>query len=66
MVAKKDWQDAKKKQKARGMSMESTSVDSGNPNQELPPQYQPEMDEMRCILYAHGGTSIQSRSHADI
>ncbi|KAI0753082.1 hypothetical protein C8Q80DRAFT_1097008 [Daedaleopsis nitida] len=56
IVAKKDWQEAKKKQKARGMSMEGASLDSGNTHQELPPGYQPEMDEMRCILYAHGGS----------
>lgn len=55
IVAKKDWQEAKKKQKARGMSMEGASLDSGNTHQELSPGYQPEMDEMRCILYAHGG-----------
>lgn len=55
IVAKKDWQEAKKKQKARGMSYDGAPVDSGNTQQDLPPQYQPEMDQMRCILYAHGG-----------
>ncbi|TFK88448.1 alpha/beta-hydrolase [Polyporus arcularius HHB13444] len=55
IVARKDWQEAKKKQKARGMSSDGAPVDNGNTHQELPPQYQPEMDEMRCILYAHGG-----------
>ena len=56
IVAKKDWQEAKKKQKARGMSSDGAPVDNGSTQQELPPQYQPEMDQMRCILYAHGGT----------
>lgn len=60
IVAEKDWQEAKKKQKARGLSMETPAVDGGNAHQELPPQYQPEMDEMRCILYAHGGTLANS------
>ncbi|RPD68091.1 alpha/beta-hydrolase [Lentinus tigrinus ALCF2SS1-7] len=55
IVAKKDWQEAKKKQKARGMSHDGAPVENGNTQQELPAQYQPEMDEMRCILYAHGG-----------
>ena len=55
IVAKKDWQEAKKKQKARGMSYDGAPVDNGNTQQDLPPQYQPEMDEMRCVLYAHGG-----------
>ncbi|KAI1785206.1 alpha/beta-hydrolase [Ganoderma leucocontextum] len=58
IVAKKDYQEAKRKQKARRMSMDASSPgpqDGENPNQEIPPSYQPEMDEMRCILYAHGG-----------
>ncbi|KAI0359652.1 alpha/beta-hydrolase [Trametes cingulata] len=56
IVAKKDWQEAKKRQKARGVSTDGpASLDPGNPNQEMPATYQPEMDEMRCILYAHGG-----------
>ncbi|KAI0827909.1 alpha/beta-hydrolase [Trametes gibbosa] len=55
IVAKKDWQEAKRRQKAR-----ETSTDGGTPSldtaqQEVPATYQPEMDEMRCILYAHGG-----------
>ncbi|KAH9856007.1 alpha/beta-hydrolase [Lenzites betulinus] len=59
IVAKKDWQEAKRRQKAR-----DASTDGGTPSldaaaaqqpQEMPETYQPEMDEMRCILYAHGG-----------
>ncbi|KAI9062340.1 alpha/beta-hydrolase [Trametes sanguinea] len=62
IVAKKDWQEAKKRQKARQASTGSPSpdaggpsLDAGNTSQEMPATYQPEMDEMRCILYAHGG-----------
>ncbi|KAI0365597.1 alpha/beta-hydrolase [Pilatotrama ljubarskyi] len=62
IVAKKDWQEAKKRQRARGVSTDgAASLDSGNPNQEMPATYQPEMDEMRCILYAHGGLLIRAR-----
>ena len=59
-MAKKDYQEAKKKQKARQMSMSASSPlprDGDDASQEMPPSYQPEMDEMRCVLYAHGGTS---------
>ena len=49
IVAKKDWQEVKKKQKARGVS-----VDGGIPAGPST-EYKPEMDQMRCILYAHGG-----------
>ena len=44
---KKDW-EAKKKQKARGVS-----VDDGIPVGPSPST--PEMDQMHCILYAHSG-----------
>ncbi|KAI0629024.1 alpha/beta-hydrolase [Trametes polyzona] len=56
IVAKKDWQEAKRKQKAREASVDGPpSMDAGNPSQDAPATYQPEMDEMRCVLYAHGG-----------
>ncbi|KAI8973983.1 Alpha/Beta hydrolase protein [Trametes punicea] len=58
IVAKKDWQEAKKRQKAREASSPdpgAASPEADNPNQEMPATYQPEMDQMRCILYAHGG-----------
>ncbi|KAI0645263.1 alpha/beta-hydrolase [Trametes meyenii] len=56
IVAKRDWQEAKRKQKAREASTDGApSLDAGNTSQEMPATYQPEMDEMRCILYAHGG-----------
>ncbi|TBU41951.1 alpha/beta-hydrolase [Dichomitus squalens] len=54
MVAKKDYQEAKKKQKACGTSGPEPP-ENGDANEEMPSQYQPEMDEMRCVLYAHGG-----------
>ncbi|KAH9942207.1 alpha/beta-hydrolase [Epithele typhae] len=47
IAAKKDWEEAKKKQKTRRASMDGA--------QESSAEYKPEMDQMRCILYAHGG-----------
>ncbi|OJT01964.1 AB hydrolase superfamily protein C4A8.06c [Trametes pubescens] len=56
IVAKKDWQEAKRRQKARESTSDGgPSLDASQPSQEMPATYQPEMDEMRCILYAHGG-----------
>ncbi|KAL1941449.1 hypothetical protein VTO73DRAFT_7266 [Trametes versicolor] len=56
IVAKKDWQEAKRRQKARESSSDGgPSLDAGQSSQETPATYEPEMDEMRCILYAHGG-----------
>ena len=48
IVAKKDWQEVKRRQKSRAMSMDDAP-------QGPAPEYKPEMDQMRCILYAHGG-----------
>ncbi|KAI0790560.1 hypothetical protein C8Q75DRAFT_806462 [Abortiporus biennis] len=70
IVAKKDWAEAKKKAKAHKKTPTSSSRPSVERSQSLPhidsegsdgngetssEHYQPEMDEMRCILYAHGG-----------
>ncbi|PIL33424.1 hypothetical protein GSI_04046 [Ganoderma sinense ZZ0214-1] len=58
IVAKKDYQEAKRRQKVRQMSMSTPSSlprDGDDASQEMLPSYQPEMDEMRCVLYAHGG-----------
>ena len=49
IVAKKDWQEVKRKQKSRAMSMDDAPQGPAS-------EYKPEMDQMRCILYAHGGT----------
>lgn len=63
MVAKKDWKEAKKKyeeqDKQNDKSPESSTRDSPNVSEDNDPEsgdYQKEMDEMRCILYCHGGT----------
>ncbi|CCL99228.1 uncharacterized protein FIBRA_01243 [Fibroporia radiculosa] len=60
LTAKKDWAEAKRRRKAqqkeKGKAKDAhkaaTSDDLG---QEMPAVYDPEMDKMRCILYAHGG-----------
>jgi hypothetical protein len=58
VTAKKDWQEAKRKYKER----QSTGLKQ--PDQpaegEVSDTYLPSMDEMRCILYLHGGKSVQS------
>jgi hypothetical protein len=60
IVAKKDWREAKKRYKEQeGKSYLNTtgngiSVDNLNVSEE-PGEYQKDMDDMRCILYAHGG-----------
>ncbi|OBZ69937.1 AB hydrolase superfamily protein C4A8.06c [Grifola frondosa] len=58
IVAKKHWEDAKRKQKAHEKDTSganSANAESVDGSGETPASYQPEMDEMRCILYAHGG-----------
>ncbi|THH33032.1 hypothetical protein EUX98_g1144 [Antrodiella citrinella] len=60
IATKKDWQKAEKRHKAHERA---TSQDDEPQTKEskpgVPPDapdvYQPEMDEMRCILYVHGG-----------
>lgn len=57
ITAKKDWQEAKRRykmqQKAEGRSAESAPEDASDSG-----RYQERMDEMRCILYAHGGNPL--------
>ncbi|KIJ65967.1 hypothetical protein HYDPIDRAFT_181064 [Hydnomerulius pinastri MD-312] len=64
VTAKKDWQEAKKRRKASekkkaGPNASPPTMDSA---EGLPPSssgassvYDEDMDELRCILYAHGG-----------
>ena len=59
VVAKKDWKEAKKKYKeqekhkdAKEAGRKPEAVDLGDPESGT---YHQDMDEMRCILYAHGG-----------
>jgi hypothetical protein len=90
--AKKDWQNAQKRDKERRNSVavpQEPTAERPEPSGPLmadvvsePPEgeasqkspasnskgksrdsaeYQPEMDEMRCILYAHGGTPTLSQ-----
>lgn len=56
IVTKKDWQEAKKRYKAQEKIRTSLGKDSAqNAQDDVPTGYQPDMDEMRCILYTHGG-----------
>lgn len=53
ITAKKDWREAKARYQAREKHkgrQESASADADDSD-----NYQPEMDEQRCILYLHGG-----------
>lgn len=67
-MAKKDWRDAKKRSKEQAKQRDDTTPDrtaSVTPsshdstgeefNESDSGTYQQDMDEMRCILYFHGG-----------
>ena len=73
IATKKDWREAKRRYKQREAGRASSSSDhvrestndSGDSGQQgvpqdAPPDYHPDMDEMRCILYTHGGESSQT------
>lgn len=70
IVAKKDWQEAEKRAKSKKHSdkseegrgkesdksaQHSTTTDSASMEDNSEPEYTPDMDEQRCILYFHGG-----------
>ncbi|KAF7968620.1 hypothetical protein HWV62_30015 [Athelia sp. TMB] len=63
VVAKKDWREAKKKHEEQekqkeGKSPRPSNGDSSGVSDDNDPDsgaYQQDMDEMRCILYCHGG-----------
>ena len=70
IVAKKDWQEAKKRAKSKEHSdkikerrqkereksaQQSSTTDSASAEDTSEPDYTPDMDEQRCILYFHGG-----------
>ncbi|KZT72301.1 alpha/beta-hydrolase [Daedalea quercina L-15889] len=57
ITMKKDWREAKKRSKAHQKENRSPSGASGDAHaiEDKPAAYDPEMDKMRCILYAHGG-----------
>lgn len=70
IVAKKDWQEAKKRAKSKERrekskqrrekerdksAQQSSTTDSVSAEDTSDPDYTPDMDEQRCILYLHGG-----------
>ena len=74
IVAKKDWREAKKRSKEqdkkdnetsnkqKGSKMPYGADYAGNDSDDTESgTYQQDMDEMRCILYSHGGTTSCSR-----
>lgn len=54
IVARKDYHQAKKRWKQFEQA-EKERKQSLAESEEAEPVYRPEMDEMRCILYFHGG-----------
>jgi hypothetical protein len=62
VTAKKDWQEAKRRYKMQNKSKtpaEAPTVDPAADSADSAP-YEAHMDEMRCILYAHGGAYVSS------
>ncbi|KAI0090740.1 hypothetical protein BDY19DRAFT_1035200 [Irpex rosettiformis] len=66
MVAKKDWHEAEKRYKSQEKqrasfgksgrkSNSAPTIPVTDPEKDVPSSYDPDMDEMRCILYTHGG-----------
>ena len=66
ITMKKDWQEAKKRSKAQQKEHRSRSRHPPGDDargDDKPAAYDPEMDKMRCILYAHGGQYCSSTSY---
>lgn len=68
IVARKDWQEAKRRAKSRERR-ERKEKERGKPVQQSTDSaseetsdtgYTPDMDEQRCILYLHGGERVAS------
>ena len=64
IVAKKDWEEAKKRQKSQDKQRTASLGKNGRKSASAPTvttpeeeegSYDADMDEMRCILYTHGG-----------
>jgi 6-phosphogluconate dehydrogenase len=56
ITAKKDWQEAKRRYKAsEKLKDEKSKIKNDTPNSTS--DTEEEMNEMRCILYCHGGLS---------
>jgi len=51
IAARKDWEESKRKRKEYEAKHKSRPPEEANVSHE----YQPEMDQMRCLLFAHGG-----------
>lgn len=56
IVTKKDWQEAKRRHKMQQTKTDSPGGDAFAESSTDSEAYNKEMDGMRCILYAHGGT----------
>jgi hypothetical protein len=52
IVAKKDWREAKKKEKNPTQKQSQSTTDSSEEEEGI---YNKDMDAMRCILFLHGG-----------
>jgi hypothetical protein len=77
IVAKKDWREAKKRhkeqerRKASGTSNDQNSPGTPDDSDGVEPEtddhesnkYHQDMDEMRCILYFHGGRPFYSNHY---
>lgn len=55
ITARKDWQEAKRRHKEKQRGKQSPDPPSDATAESA--TYEQDMDEMRCILYSHGGTS---------
>ncbi|KAH9944756.1 lipase/ esterase [Amylocystis lapponica] len=56
ITARKDWEEAKRKHKAQQReARKGRAREPAAAPEEPPATYEPEMDEMRCILFVHGG-----------
>lgn len=71
ITAKKDWREAKKRYKMHQNQMSDAEPGSFQPSEQpartlngnMSGTYEKHMDEMRCVLYIHGGKSFGSDSH---
>lgn len=55
ITAKKDWQEAKRKEKERRNNGSKDVPPPAPPEGDADNSYRPDMDDMRCVLYFHGG-----------
>lgn len=62
ITAKKDWREAKKRHKMHQSQVPNSGPDGPvqPPNGNISDTYEKHMDEMRCILYIHGGKHAKS------